>query len=202
MKNPIDKSLITLDVDFPIWDYFFTVAPLVVVGSKEGEVYDLAPKHLAMPMGWSNYFGFMCTPRHGTYHNVKHHRAFTVSYPKADQIVNTSLTASTRIDKSGFKPVLENMETVTAEIIDGIFLKESYLFLECELDRIIDGFGDNSLITGKVIASHVHKDAYRPSLEDDQKLLFDLPLITYLNPGRFSIVKETNAFPFPANFNK
>jgi hypothetical protein len=58
----------TLDKDQPIWDRFFTVAPLVLIGSKDedGE-FNLAPKHMVTPLGWANYIGFVCTPPHRTY---------------------------------------------------------------------------------------------------------------------------------------
>jgi len=72
-------QVVSLDVTAPIWERFFTVAPLVVVGTREEDgSYDLAPKHMATPMGWQNYIGFVCTPRHRTYHNVRRERAFTV----------------------------------------------------------------------------------------------------------------------------
>ena len=71
MYNFQKDNIISLDVNLPIWERVFTVAPLVVIGTKENGGYDLAPKHMATPMGFGNYFGFVCTPKHGTYHNVK-----------------------------------------------------------------------------------------------------------------------------------
>ena len=62
------------DIQQPIWDRFFSVSPLIIVGSKESketEGYDLAPKHMATSLGWDNYFGFVCTPRHKTYQNIQ-----------------------------------------------------------------------------------------------------------------------------------
>ena len=38
------------------------------------------------------------------------------------------------------------MPTWPAEQIDGLFIEDAFLFLECELDRIIDDFDINSLI--------------------------------------------------------
>jgi hypothetical protein len=68
-------QVVSLDVTAPIWERCFTVAPLVLVGTREKDgSYDLAPKHMATPMGWQNYFGFVCTPRHRTYHNVRRER--------------------------------------------------------------------------------------------------------------------------------
>jgi hypothetical protein len=60
-------KVISLGTDRPIWDRVFGVFPLVIVGSKEKNCrYNLAPKHLAMPLGWGNHFGFVCGPEHAT----------------------------------------------------------------------------------------------------------------------------------------
>jgi predicted pyridoxine 5'-phosphate oxidase superfamily flavin-nucleotide-binding protein len=59
--------LVSLSTDAPIWDRFFRVAPLVLVGTLEEDGSpDLAPKHMAMPRGWENWFCFACSPRHAT----------------------------------------------------------------------------------------------------------------------------------------
>ncbi len=64
--------LVRLDTDEPIWERFYTVFPLVVVGTREADGSDdLAPKHLAIPMSWKNHFGFVCTPSHHTYQNIQ-----------------------------------------------------------------------------------------------------------------------------------
>jgi len=62
------NHLVSLDPDQPVWERFFSVSPLIVVGTRDEDgSYDLAPKHMATPLGWDNYFGFVCTPRHHTY---------------------------------------------------------------------------------------------------------------------------------------
>ena len=142
-----DNRLVDLDTTRPIWDRFFTVFPLVIVGSKEPDgSYDLAPKHMAMPLSWENYFGFVCTPRHSTYHNIRREKTFTISYPRPTQVVIASLTATTRCDDHT-KPILAALPTFPAQTIDGVFIEDGYLYLECRLYSIIDGFGVNSLIT-------------------------------------------------------
>jgi hypothetical protein len=94
LSDDADK-LITLATDRPIWDRFFGVFSLVIVGSKEQDGrYNLAPKHLAMPLGWENHYCFVCSPRHTTYHNVRRHGAFTVSYPRPTEVVLASLAAA------------------------------------------------------------------------------------------------------------
>ena len=202
-EQGIDQGVVSIDLDSSsLWERFYMVAPLVVIGTKEGDHYDLAPKHMAMPLGWQHYFAFVCTPRHATYHNAKHYGAFTVSFPRPDQVLTTSLSASQRCDKPGNKPIMENLETIDADTVDGIFLKDSYLFLECNLERIVDGFGVNSLIVGEVVAAHVHQDALRESGRDHQKMIYQAPMLAYLPPDRFATIHNSLAFPFPAKFEK
>jgi hypothetical protein len=85
-----------LDRDqLPDLDRFFTVSPLVVVGSLEEDgTSNLAPKNLATPLGWSNYFGFVCTHAHRTYKNISRGGSFTVSFPGPSQVLLASLAAA------------------------------------------------------------------------------------------------------------
>ncbi|ACK69373.1 conserved hypothetical protein [Gloeothece citriformis PCC 7424] len=199
-SNP--QELLHLDLEHPIWERFFSVAPLVIVGTKEAEGgYDLAPKHLAMPLGWDNYFGFICTPRHRTYQNIQREQVFTVSFPTPEQIIYTSLTAAPRCDNDQ-KLSLEVIPVEKALRIEGIFLKDAYLVLECELDRIIDHFGENSLIAGKIVAAHLQKQALREPDIDDHDIIDQLPLLAYLSPGRFATIKHTQGFPFHQGFKR
>jgi flavin reductase (DIM6/NTAB) family NADH-FMN oxidoreductase RutF len=202
MSNDASAKLVALETDQPIWDRFFTVAPLVVVGSREPSgKFDLAPKHLATPLSWENYFGFVCTPSHGTYQNIKREQEFTVSFPKPDQVVLTSLSASPRSDDHS-KPSLQSLPTFPATSIDGVFLTDSYLFLECKLDRIVDGFGNNSLIAGRVVAAQISEAALRLNDKDDQDVLQESPLLAYLPPGRYASISQTFSFPFPKGFTR
>ena len=195
-------KLINLDVEEPIWERFFTVSPLVVIGTREADGSDdLAPKHLAMPLSWQNYFGFVCTPRHQTYQNVLREKQFTVTYARPTQVVLASLTASPRCD-DGSKPVVHAIPLIPANVVDGVFLADGYLFLECELFEIFDGFGDNSLIAGRVVAAHVSEDALRLYDEDDQDLIMQAPLLAYLYPGRFAEITATETLPFPSGFKR
>ena len=201
MSVTAQQKLVHLDVTQPIWEKFFSVAPLIIVGTKEANgSYDLAPKHLAMPLSWDNYFGFVCTPRHHTYHNVKREKVFTVSFPRPEQVVLTSLSAAPRTEDDA-KLSLMALPTLSASVIDGVFLEDAYLFLECELDRIIDGFGENSLIAGKVVAAHVDEDALRVSDLDDQDLISHAPLLVYLPPGRYAKIDRSSSFPFHSGYH-
>lgn len=195
------ENLVTLDTSVPIWNRFFTIAPLVVIGTKEGENYDLAPKHMATPLGLDNYFGFVCTPSHMTYHNVKREGIFTVSFPKPDQVALASLTASRRCGEEGAaKLILGNMPTFPAPNIGVPFLEDGYLFLECEHFKTVDGFGRHSLICGEITGAYVDEDYLRISEQDEQEMVYKAPLLAYLAHGRFAKVEQSLAFPFPKDF--
>jgi flavin reductase (DIM6/NTAB) family NADH-FMN oxidoreductase RutF len=196
------ENLETLEMGLPIWNSFFTVSPLVLIGTRDAsQEYNLAPKHMAFPLGWDNYFAFVCTPSHTTYHNIVREGMFTVTYPKPTQVIFTSLSAAPR-DDDNFKPSLVALPTFPAKSIDGLFVQDGYVFLECQLNRIIDDFGSNSLIVGEIIAAHVHQEALRASDRDDGQLIFDAPLLAYLEPGRFARIEQTFTFPFPTGFKR
>ncbi len=195
-------DLVSLETDHPIWERFFTVAPLIVVGSREenGE-YDLAPKHMATPLGWQNYFAFVCTPQHSTYQNIRREEVFTVSFPMTNSVVMTSLAASPRCGDDS-KPSLMALPTFPAKSIDGRFLTDSSLFFECQLDRIVDGFGVNSLIAGKIVAAHIRPESLRRNDVDDQDTIAASPLLAYISPGRYATIDRSASFPFPKGFQK
>ena len=62
-ESSVKRHLVDIDTSEPVWERFFTVAPLVLIGTVgEDGVFDIAPKHMVTPMGWQNYFGFVCKP--------------------------------------------------------------------------------------------------------------------------------------------
>ena len=201
-KPNTNPNLIELDVSQSIWERFFWVAPLVLIGTIESDgSHDLAPKHMAFPMGWENYFGFVCTPRHSTCGNIHRTGVFTVSYPKPSQVLVTSLAASPRIEQGG-KPVIDYFDTFPARTIDGQFIQDGYLYFECLHYKTIEGFGENCLITGEITAAYADEDFIRNAEADDQETIHDAPLFAYLSPGRFATIDRSNAFPFPEAMKK
>ena len=182
-----------------LWERVFTVAPLVLVGSKDTDgTYDLAPKHMAMPLGWGDRFCFVCTPRHRTYGNIERHGVFTVSYPHSFQVVQASLAATAR-EPDGTKPALTALPTFYAREVDGVLVHGCYLFLECELDRFVD-LDDASLVIGRVIAASAIESAIRDPDRDDAEILHSVGPLTFLSPSRFTVVDDSHSFPFPASF--
>lgn len=200
IEPPVEAERpVELTVGRDLWSRVFAVAPLVVVGTKEGDSYDFAPKHMAMPLGWEAFYCFVCTPSHATYRNVVEHPQFTVSFLRPEQIVESSLAAGGRFER-GAKPTLAAMSSIPARVVDGRLVEGCFLYLECELDRIVDGFGPNSLIVGRVVAAAAARDALRGPEVDDADLLHRLGLLAYLAPGRFAVVRDSLAFPYPADF--
>ena len=202
VKDPF-KDFISLNVKESIWEHFYTVAPLVVIGSKEEQGFDLAPKHMATPLGFSDFFGFVCTPRNNTYHNIKKHLRFSVSFVKPDQILLSSLAAMPRCAVKDFPQEITNqIPTITLNNEASIFVKDSYVMLDCSLHKIIDGFDDYSLITGKIEQAMVHKNYKIVSDEGHQKQIYDHPLLAYIAQGRFASIKETLSYPYPKDFQR
>lgn len=191
---------VSLAVDAPLWDRFFTVAPLVIVGTREGGGgYDLAPKHMAMPLGWQNFYCFACSPSHATQQNVERTGEFTVSFPRPDQILQASMAAGPRVE-DGSKPTLGILRTFPASTVDGVLVEGAYLWLECVLERMLDGFGDNSLIIGKVVAASVDERFLRTPASEDRDPARDAPLLAYLSPGRFAGIEQSSPFPYHVAF--
>jgi flavin reductase (DIM6/NTAB) family NADH-FMN oxidoreductase RutF len=190
------RPRVPIPTDSPVWASFFTVAPLVLVATREPDGrHDIAPKHMAMPLGWQNHYCFACSPRHATQRNIERTREFTVSFPRAEQIVGVSMAAAPR-EADDSKPSLAALDTFPATKVDGVLVEDSYLWLECELDRVIEGFGDNSLIIGSVVAAAVDERALRASDADDSDVIHASPLLAYLAPGRFASIGESLSFPF------
>lgn len=196
-------DFISLDPKMGLWEQFYTVAPLVVIGTKEGENFDLAPKHMATPIGFSNYFGFVCTPRHSTYHNIKKEKRFSVSFVKPDQILLSSIAAIPRCSVGDFpKDIIAQIPTLTSEDGGSIYIADSYVYLDCALHKIIDGFDDYSIITGTIVKAFVHKDHMIYSDQGQQSRIYKNPLLVYIAQGRFAKIKETMSYPFPKDFQR
>ncbi|MGB2852328.1 MAG: flavin reductase [Solirubrobacterales bacterium] len=200
MERPTSERT-QLSTDSPIWRRFFTVAPLVVVGTREpsGE-HDLAPKHMATPIGWENRFGFVCRPSHATQRNAERTGQFTISFPRPDAFLQAGLAASGRADDDS-KPALAALPVREAEAVDGVVLEDAYLWLECELDRIVPGFEPATLIVGRIVAASADERYLRTADGDDADVIRQAPLLAYLSPGRFAEIRESRSFPLPADFS-
>ncbi|MDH3225815.1 MAG: flavin reductase [Thermoleophilia bacterium] len=185
-----------------LFERFFSVAPLVIVGTLDdtGEP-NLAPKHLAMPLGWENRFGFVCTPRHRTFGNAIRSGAFTVSFPRLEQLIQISQSATPRT-LSGSKPGLRALATFPARHVEGVLVAGAAIFLECELEQVVETSADNGLLIGKVVGAAADPRVVRDPDRDDAEMLRDQPLLAYVAPGRVAEIASTHAFPYPSGFTR
>lgn len=202
MREGEAPQLRELDPSRPVWEQVYSVAPLVLVGSTEPDgSFDIAPKHMATPLGWEDHFGFICTSRHRTQRNIARDGEFSVTYPRPSHVLLAAISASPpRADDP--LPSLEALATFPASRIQPPFVTGGYLFLECRLTRIIDGFGDASLIVGRIVAAHADEDACRATDRDDADLVFANPLLAFLPPDRYAVLDDSRSFPFPAGFKR
>lgn len=203
METKDNSNYTSLNLSTAVWDRVFMVAPLIVVGTREGIQYDMAPKHMAFPVGFENYFGFVCTPEHGTYQNIRRTGEFTISFPLPDDVVPVSLSSTSREELiSKYHDVVRSLPVVKAETMDLPVLRDAYLVFECSAYKVVDGFGENSIITGEITAAYVKNDYRRVSDNDAQGQLNEHNLLAFIAPDRFARISETHKFPFPKNFRK
>ncbi len=190
-----------LDAGVRLFDAVFTVAALVLVGTTDADgTPNLAPKHMAMPIGWSDRYCFACTPRHGTHVNAERSGVFTVSYPTPDQAVLVGQAAAER-SPDGARRELAALETIPASEVDGVLVGGAHAALECRLERIVDGMDDASLLIGRIVAAYAGPLALRAHDRDDADVVHGQPLLAYVTPGRLSRIDRTTSFPYPARFS-
>ena len=112
-----------------------------------------------------------------------------------------SLAATPRCD-DGSKPVTAALPSVRGERVAAPLVEGGYLFLECELEQIVDDLDDNALIIGRIVAARAAEDALRGNDRDDEDVVYHSPLLAYLYPGRFAELRDSNKLPFPAGFKR
>ena len=86
--------------------------------------------------------------------------------------------------------------------VPGAVVPGAGLQMDCERERIVDGFGDNSLFVGRVVAARGQESVLRDPDRDDADLIRAAPVLAYLHPGRLAFIGDTQAFPFPAGMRK
>jgi flavin reductase (DIM6/NTAB) family NADH-FMN oxidoreductase RutF len=201
MSHADDWVMLNLS-DGPIWERAFFVHPLVLIGTLEANGNpDFAPKHMVTPLGCGNWFGFVCTPRHSTFQNIQRDGCFTVSYPPPDQVLLASLAASPR-NECCDKPNLSAISSRPARLVDGVVVDDCPFYLECKLDRIVDGFDHYALIVGRIVAAQAKPAVLRDVDRDDAEMIEQQPVLAYLSPGRFTGINHSQGFPFPKGFHQ
>jgi flavin reductase (DIM6/NTAB) family NADH-FMN oxidoreductase RutF len=164
--------------------------------SRRTARYDLAPKHMVTPMGWDNYFGFVCAPRHATYRNVLRTKdSFTVSYlgPEPARAREPDGGASLRRGRKTVAPRPADRACrarVRAAPVRSVRAARVPPSIESS-----KRFGENGLIIGKIVAARVHRSAARAFELEDERLIEESPLLVYVAPGQYARVDESHSFP-------
>ena len=98
--------------------------------------------------------------------------------------------------------MVEALPTVAGLEVNAPCLRDSYLVLECRLNRLVRNLGRNVLIVGEVVAARVHPEILTDHERDAQQQIHEHPLLAYVSPGRFCSIEETRSFPFPRGFSR
>lgn len=192
---------VTLDLEGPFLDRVFRVAPLVVVGTLEPDgQFDLAPKHMMMPVG-DRHLAFVCTPDHATLRNAQRTGVFTISWLPPDAVLLASLAAAPR-DTDDAKPALRAVPTRPATTVDGVVLRDAPLSVECRLDRVVDGAGRWHIVIGRIDHAEAAPDAVLTLDEDPHDVLRRSPVLAYLQPDHVVTIDHADRFPYHAGFRR
>lgn len=185
------SKYVELDPADTLWESFYTVAPLALIGTMEVDGSpDVAPKHQVTALGHRSLIGFVCSPQHATYRNALATESFTVGFPPPEMVVAASLAAGPR-DADGDKPTLDLISLSPARVIEGVLVDGCLVQLECRLERVIDDLDGSALLVGRVVAAFASQRA----------LLDSTPLLAYVHPGRIASVHDSKEFPYHRGFH-
>lgn len=192
---------VVLDLDGPLLDRVFRIAPLVVVGTVEEDgSSDLAPKHMTMPVG-PRHVAFVCTPDHATLRNAVRTGEFTMSWVPPDAVLLASLAAAPRAADDS-KPALAVVPTRPATTVTGVVLEDAPVAVECRLDRVVDGAGRWRIVVGEIVRAEAAEDAVLTEDEDPHDVLARSPVLAYLHPDHVVTVDRADRFPYHAGFRR
>jgi flavin reductase (DIM6/NTAB) family NADH-FMN oxidoreductase RutF len=115
--------------------------------------------------------------------------------------VHTSLAASPRC-ADGTKPAVAALPTRPASRVAGVLVDGAWLQLECELERVVEGFGENGLVVGRVVAAWADPAALIDADREPEDVLRQAPLLAYVHPGRFAGIAAAYSFPLPEGMHR
>ena len=137
------------------------MAPLVLVGTR-GRTAAMIWLPSTWPCRWAGEpLRVRLSPQPRDPRNAERTGAFTVSFPRPDTIVEVALAA----EPGGRREAeLGGDRRLAGRVVDGVLVDDAHLWLECQLERVIDGFGRNTLIAGRVVAASVAASSLRASM--------------------------------------
>lgn len=195
------SEFVELDLDGPLLDRAFRIAPLVLVATMDADGRpDVAPKHMTMPVG-ERHVAFTCTPAHATLGNAIETGAFTVSWLRPQDVLLASLAAAPRF-RDGTKPSLAAVPTRPATVVDGVVVDRASIAVECRLERIVEGFGRWQVVVGSIVHAAIARDTLLGTDEDPQDVLARAPVLAYLHPDHVATISRADRFPYHEGFRR
>ena len=102
----------------------------------------------------------------------------------------------------GSKPALRALPTFRRASSTACWSRAAgSIHLECALDRIVDGFGENSLVVGAVVTAHAPEEALRQDDVDDADL-HRLPPLGMHESRPVRGDRQSLSFPFPVDLRR
>jgi flavin reductase (DIM6/NTAB) family NADH-FMN oxidoreductase RutF len=86
--------------------------------------------------------------------------------------------------------------------VAGVLVDGASLALECELERVVDGFGENALLVGRIVAAWADPAALIGAEREPEQVLAEAPLLAYVHPGRFAEIAAAYSFPMPEGMHR
>jgi flavin reductase (DIM6/NTAB) family NADH-FMN oxidoreductase RutF len=89
-----------------------------------------------------------------------------------------------------------------ARRIAGVLVEGASLALECEFERVVEGFGEYGLVVGRIVAAYASPAALIEADREPETVLAESPLLAYVHPGRFASIDQAFSFPFPQDMHR
>jgi flavin reductase (DIM6/NTAB) family NADH-FMN oxidoreductase RutF len=94
------------------------------------------------------------------------------------------------------------LPTRPARRVAGVLVDGAALALECELERVVEGFGENGLVVGRIVAAWADPAALIDADREPEQVLAEAPLLAYVHPGRFAEIAAAYSFPMPEGMHR
>jgi len=167
---------------------------LITTVSPSG-VVNVAPKTQVMPVGRHNYWGFACCKQHHTYTNVVEQGEFVVNMPGLELIGKIS-DASQEFPEGTDELAAIGLCRFPSLQVRVPSITECGVHIECVRHTVLDAFGGDSLIIGRVVAARVDSEL----MLAPQHTMSKKPLLVYVHPNHYTIIRDFAPFAFPPNY--
>lgn len=189
---------VDLKLDGFVGRFFFEPRGLALVSTlSPGGVPNLAPKTQVMPIGRGNYWAFACCARHHTYQNVQAEGEFVINLP-GPELIRQAALAAVDVPPGADEIAAAGLTAMPSRALRAPSVAECRVSLECRLHQVPDGFGEESLIVGRVVAA-VADEAFAST---DPAVLERCPLLVYVHPDYYAAVGRAERFRFPKGYKR